>query len=220
MDQVAESLLPGRQARFGYVCHRCSRCCHDKKIQLNPYEVARLARNRGQTTTQFRATWTVGGAGTVLEQTETGACVFLGPDGCTVHADRPLVCRLYPLGRHLTLGEDEQFSRLEPHPLSEGEYSDEGTIAAFLESQEADLFIQAADGYLHWFDTALHALAGDLGTTPSTIVAMPPEDHGRLLDMDAAIAEYSASTGGKEPTDIEDRKAFHLRILYHALSLR
>ena len=91
MDKTADSLLPARQERFRYVCHQCLRCCHDKKIQLNPYEVARLARNRGQTTTQFRAEWTVDGAGTVLQQTETGACVFLGAGGCMVHADRPLV---------------------------------------------------------------------------------------------------------------------------------
>lgn len=220
MDQAVESLLPAREERFGYICHRCSRCCHHKKIQVNPYEVARLARNRGQTTTLFRAEWTVDGAGTVLQQTETGACVFLAPDGCTVHADRPLVCRLYPLGRHIVVGEEEQFSRLEPHPRSEGEYLTEGTIADFLEAQEADLFIQAADDYLQWFDDALNMLAGDLGTAPSTIVAMPTTDQGRLLDMDTAIAAYGASTGGAEPADIEDRKALHLRILYQALSLR
>ena len=31
---------------------------------------------------------------TVLKQTESGACVFLGAEGCMVHPDRPLVCRL------------------------------------------------------------------------------------------------------------------------------
>src|ERR1700752_4896509 len=95
---------------FGYKCHRCMRCCYDKRIQINPYESARLARNLGQTTTEFRSAWTEDGAGTVLKQTDTGACIFLGNDGCTVHPDRPLVCRLYPLGRRVRADGSESFS--------------------------------------------------------------------------------------------------------------
>ncbi len=63
---------------FGYVCHSCSRCCYRKGIQVNPYEVARLARNCALTTSEFRAAWTADGAGLFLAQTESGACVFLG----------------------------------------------------------------------------------------------------------------------------------------------
>ena len=63
---------------FGYVCHRCSRCCYHKGIQVNPYEIARLARNRALTTSEFSAAWTADGAGLFLAQTESGACVFLG----------------------------------------------------------------------------------------------------------------------------------------------
>ena len=36
--------------------------------------------------------------GTALAVRPDGSCVFLGPQGCSVHAGRPLVCRLYPLG--------------------------------------------------------------------------------------------------------------------------
>ena len=31
--------------RFSYRCTRCNSCCVDKRIQVNPYEIARLARN-------------------------------------------------------------------------------------------------------------------------------------------------------------------------------
>src|SRR5215203_1022133 len=113
---------------FGYECRRCLRCCHDKRIQVNPYEIARLARRLGTTTTTFSAAFTQQGAGTALDQTEGGACVFLGPEGCTVHPDRPLVCRLYPLGRHRLADGTESFSHLEPHPQTEGRYSRDGTI--------------------------------------------------------------------------------------------
>ena len=220
MDKAVESKPQARQERFGYVCHRCLRCCHHKRIQLNPYEVARLARNRGQTTTQFRADATVDGAGTVLKQTESGACVFLGAEGCMVHADRPLVCRLYPLGRHVTIGEEERFSHVQPHPLSEGEYNRVGTIADFLEEQGAAPFIEAADDYLKWLDTALSALTRDLDTTPDNIMSAPTESDDSLLDMDAAITGHCTSAGCSEPADLEDRKTFHLQILYDQLSQR
>src|SRR5215470_9862277 len=108
----AEARGSPRSEAFDYVCRRCLKCCHHQRIQLNPYELARLARNLGLTTTEFRAAWTEHGDGLALRQTETGACVFLGSEGCTVHPDRPLVCRLYPLGRHVSADGSEAFSRI------------------------------------------------------------------------------------------------------------
>ena len=136
-----------RTSTFGYVCRRCSRCCQHKHIQLNPYEVARLARARNQSTTQFRRTWTVNGQGTTLAQKPDGTCVFLGPQGCEVHADRPLVCRLYPLGRHVRADGLEYFTKHEGHPLSEGEFIGNGTVDGFLEAQGARPFMAAQDQY-------------------------------------------------------------------------
>ena len=63
MNSTAPQLPDPRAETFGYVCHRCMKCCHHKRIQLNPYEVARLARNRGMTTGEFRAVCTEDGAG-------------------------------------------------------------------------------------------------------------------------------------------------------------
>jgi Fe-S-cluster containining protein len=103
-----------RDSAFSYTCHACSRCCHDKIIQLNPYEVARLAQNRGMSTTDFLARYTERN-GTALRRVEEGACVFLTAQGCGVHADRPLVCRLYPLGRKVTPEGEESFREVTPH---------------------------------------------------------------------------------------------------------
>lgn len=218
MSDTAASMRPARLERFGYVCRRCLRCCDNKKIQLNPYEVACLARNRGMTTTAFRERWTVGGEGMVLGQTDDGACVFLGPEGCTVHADRPLVCRLYPLGRHVSETGEERFSRVTPHPQSEGVYTEAGTIGGFLEEQGAGPFLQAADDYLRWFCHALSSLASDLGRPPEEIVSAATEGSEALLDMDAAIAKHCAAAGCAEPRVIEDRKRLHLEILFSQLS--
>src|SRR5438093_11803704 len=90
----------GRDEVFGYLCRRCLKCCHHKNIQLNPYEVARIARNPGLTTGEFPAPWTDQRAGLVLRQPERGAGVLIGNEACTVTPDRPLVCALYRLARH------------------------------------------------------------------------------------------------------------------------
>ena len=212
MDQ-APTTDDARQEPFGYICRRCLNCCHHKKIQLNPYEVARMARNRGVGTTEFRERWTLDGEGLYLDQVpENGACVFLGPEGCTVHPDRPLVCRLYPLGRHLSSDGVESFTRTKTHPLTAGSLTRDGTIGKFLEEQDAQRFIEAADEYLAWMFHTLNRVPEAV----EAVGALPGETGGidDLLDMDAAITEDCASSGRPAPHDVDDRKRLHLEILY------
>jgi uncharacterized protein len=207
-----------RHEPFGYTCQRCSRCCYHKGIQVNPYEVARLARKLGQTTTDFRIAWTRKSAGTMLKQTETGACVFLGENGCTVHSDRPLVCRLYPLGRRIGAGGSERFSHLKSHPQSAGQVTADGTIAEFVEKQGAQPFIVAADAYFFWVCAANDYLYAAANSPPSD---KPVEDvtaATALLDMDVAITRHCNSAGIIEPQDIEERMRLHLQILYQHIN--
>lgn len=46
MSKIPHDLTLNRDSRFSYTCNRCARCCFDRQIQLNPYEVARLAKNQ------------------------------------------------------------------------------------------------------------------------------------------------------------------------------
>ncbi len=200
---------------FGYVCNRCSRCCRDKHIQLDPYEIARLARAKGQSVGEFRTTFTVRGQGTALRQKQDGTCVFLGAGGCEVHADRPLVCRLYPLGRHVRADGSEYFTTLEGHPLSEGDFTGRGTIADYLEKQGAGPYIRAADGYFRWLCAAYKQF--DLGPGERAASAELDSASGDLLDMDAVIARHCAATGEVEPENIDDRADLHLKLLYNFL---
>lgn len=98
-----------RQTRFAFTCNQCLSCCRNKKIQINPYEIARLAHHKRMSTEDFVSCYTHTG-GTLLNWNEDGTCVFLGPQRCGVHPDRPLVCRLYPLGRNLNGMGEEGFS--------------------------------------------------------------------------------------------------------------
>jgi uncharacterized protein len=206
MNQQHET---ARNEAFGYLCRACSRCCYHKRIQVNPYEIARLARRTGQSAAQLRATSTEDGQGTFLKQKDDGACIFLGAQGCSVHPDRPLVCRLYPLGRRSLADGTEEWIELAPHPQTEGEYSRNGTIGGFIAAQGALPFIAAADGYAQWVRHAAAALESD-----AAVAADAPDD---LLDMDLAIAAYCAARGKPEPQDVDERRDLHMRILYRYL---
>jgi len=209
-----------RQSPFGYACNRCLECCRFKKIQLNPYEIARLALNRGLSTTEFIARHTTNG-GTVLRFLEDGACGFLDAQGCSVHPDRPLVCRLYPLGRHVTFLGVEHFNQIESEPGCLGTFHASGTIDQFLAEQGAGPFMQAADLYLDLLLRLLEALqdqelapaqSGDVLATVRTVTDRPEGGHDlSWIDMDRALSDYCKQSGLPVPKDLEAKMALHIK---------
>jgi Fe-S-cluster containining protein len=86
-------------------CTRLGTCCHGKAVWLNPWELARMAAAKGLTPRVFRDRHCEFGGIRLRFDNPPGwkdlpACSQYLPDrGCSVHAGRPLVCRLYPLGR-------------------------------------------------------------------------------------------------------------------------
>jgi Fe-S-cluster containining protein len=134
-----------RGEAFGYVCGRCGNCCRHWLVPVNAYESARLARALGVGEAEFRARFTRRGAGRELAHQDGGACIFLGASGCGVYADRPLTCRLYPLRRSLDADGNEAWTKATPHPQTLGSYAVTGTIADFVDRQDAGAHIRAAD---------------------------------------------------------------------------
>ena len=185
---------------FSYECNRCTRCCSDKRIRVNPYETYRLSRAVGLSTTDFLARHTLE-QGTELARTEDGRCVFLGPEGCTVHADRPLVCRLYPLGRQVSLGQPDRFHHLESHPQSEGVFGEAGTVADYLAAQGAEPFMRAADVYLD----LVSELAGTLVELHEQPASAESDLSTAWLDVDAVLARE----GAPSPSNAEEAMALH-----------
>jgi len=214
---TAEHAKTSRASKFGYACRRCSLCCRNKRIQVNPYELVRLAKAKGETTREFRERWTVNGEGTTLGQKEDGTCVFLGSHGCEVHADRPLVCRLYPLAHYALTDGGEYFTMLEGHPQSQGEFTNRGTVADYLAAQGALPFMDAADAYFRWLCDAHKWL--DL-TGQAIRVGADKDPHCDLLDMDVMITRYCAASGLPEPINLDERTHLHLQLRYEAIANR
>lgn len=147
-----------RESPFSYVCGGCGRCCHGKAIRVGPYEILRLARHLGLSTSEFIARHTTSG-GTILKSNGTGDCGFLNDGGCSVHAARPLACRLYPLGMQVSPEGEEHFGQLAPHAQTEGMYGQNGTVGDFLGTQGAVPFIAANQAYEKLYDRMVRMLA-------------------------------------------------------------
>ncbi len=208
-----------RQTPFSFSCTRCLKCCESKRIQVNAYEIARLARNLGISTTEFIANYTEGG-GTFLKFDDNNRCTFLGPDGCRVHADRPLVCRLYPLGRHLNELKEEWFSEIEPDPECRGEYGSESTLEIYLSGQQTEAYIRATDSYLDLLWKMMTMLEEDTDDEEafeepgsSSTEGQNMLENGEWIDMDAAVIRHCRRTGKNVPQDIEDKTKLHQEIL-------
>ena len=203
-----------RESPFTYECRGCAKCCYGKAIPVNPYEVARIAGVLALSTTDVLERFTQAG-GAYLRTEADRACVFLREGRCSVHAGRPLACRLYPLGRQLK-GREERFAEVVPHPESTGLYGKEGTVRDWLSAQGVDAYIAANDRYVALLGRLLEAVArcGDLpGVSEEASLALsraPVPSDESLLDMDAVVARWCAERGLPVPTDVGRRTEIHL----------
>jgi Fe-S-cluster containining protein len=211
-----------RESFFSYTCNRCSRCCYDKQIQVNPYEVARLARHKGITTTELIASYLEPGKPYLNNKADDGACVFLTPQGCGVHVDRPLVCRIYPLEQKLTGEGKESFRHAKPHPETAGVYGLEGTVAEFLRAQGVIPFLEIRDQYLaivyRLLDILAHDIEHDEENFEITKQTFGDEDSiqqalSEWLDMDRVISNHCHHAKIPEPGELEERLQLHLHIM-------
>ena len=136
-----------RNSAFSYICNACGRCCHDKVIALSPYDLLRIARAAGVTTSEAIGRFTTR-RGSILKFNDHGVCAALDGLRCGVHRGRPLACRLYPLGiERDEVSRAERFIALEAAVGSLGVYGDAGTVNDFLDAQNVATHLEANDHY-------------------------------------------------------------------------
>jgi Fe-S-cluster containining protein len=95
---------------FQFDCHpeiACfNQCCKKSDVQLLPYDILRLKRRQGMTSSELVSRFTVpfemdhhGMPGLKLRsKSNSNECVLLSEEGCSVYEDRPTACRYYALG--------------------------------------------------------------------------------------------------------------------------
>jgi len=216
-----------RDSEFAYTCNRCMSCCHDAHIALDPYELARLARNRDLTTAEFVARYLAEG-GIVLRKREDRSCIMLAADGCTVYPDRPLICRTYPLKR-LRGNDGEAFFQYSQLPTSTGVYGKQGAVSDFLKAHQIDDLVAAKDRY---FDLALRiaaVLAATAQREPHRFASIRGtiNDHCEfhttkipsLIDVDRVVSEYCRERHLEFPANVDEKIALHIKAIEERLAI-
>lgn len=99
-------------------CHGCSLCCRDMgdSILLDPYDAFQLQKGEKTVSALLESgvaaltVWEGMILPHLLMNKVTGACSFLSAEGrCSIHAYRPGMCRLFPLGRNYSDGKMNYF---------------------------------------------------------------------------------------------------------------
>ena len=115
-DLVPEILNNTDKIQFR--CHKgisCfNACCKQADVTLTPYDIIRLERHLGLSSEEFLKRHTVpfkmdaqGVPGVRLKTDESGACLFVREEGCSVYEARPTACRYYPAGLMAMRPKDE-----------------------------------------------------------------------------------------------------------------
>jgi Fe-S-cluster containining protein len=211
-----------RESPFSFSCNACGRCCTGKVIMAGPHEILGMSRVLGIGTTEFLALYADNG-GTTLRAEADGPCVFLAPSGCRVHPRRPLVCRLYPLGRTTNGRGEERFAVFPAQPECEAVAGRDGTVAVFLESQGIGPYLGWSRRYGELYRRMVGILerldvVGKVDAAAASGSAGSGQEPDRTplsswQDIDASLAEYCAAKGIAVPTEIDESIALHLRAM-------
>jgi Fe-S-cluster containining protein len=115
-EQLQEKILAdyermGPDDKFKFSCQpgiSCfNRCCGDVNIFLSPYDVLRMKTRLGMNSGDFLDKYVILPVQKDMKtpivmlkmnDDEHKTCPFLCEEGCSVYADRPWPCRMYPLG--------------------------------------------------------------------------------------------------------------------------
>lgn len=111
-----------------FSCHKgigCwNACCANIDISLTPYDIIRLKKRLGISSTEFLREYTVpyemekdGIAGVKFRPVDNGtACRFMQPEGCAVYEDRPTACRYYPVAL-LSMRKQDEYTDTQSYAL-------------------------------------------------------------------------------------------------------
>ncbi len=190
-----------------------------------------MSRLLGISTTEFLSLYADNG-GTTLRSDAEGRCVFAAASGCRVHSQRPLVCRLYPLGRMTDETGVERFALYPLQPECKAEVGRNGTIETFLESQGVGPYLEWSRRYGELYRRMVGllerlAVQGKVDNDAGAFQGDPPADSGSpesgqemdraplslWQDIEASLTEYCAAHGRAVPGGTDDAIALHLQAI-------
>jgi len=155
--------------KFKFSCHPgvpCfGKCCANINIFLTPYDVLRMKKAKGISSSDFLREYTIPlsmGENQLplvllkMNEDNEKRCPFVSDDGmCTIYNDRPWACRMYPIGlassKTGTGDEGEEFCFIvdESDTLCKGfEEGNETTIAEWMSGQDVGEYNKKSASYM------------------------------------------------------------------------
>jgi hypothetical protein len=140
-----------------------------------------------------------------------------------VHPDRPLVCRLFPLGQIVDQQGKPKYASMPLHPDCLGLFDTDGTVDSYLESQGAGPYFRYDRVYSALYTRIRKKLSGSETQleTPSPAAGLmrrsDPFDSSSLLsawlDIDSSVASFCRYKGKTVPQDIGETVTIHVQAL-------
>lgn len=155
--EIEEPLGPG--SKFRFTCDADGKCCTNRDNQpiiLTSYDVLRLRKRLAIKSDEFLRKYAnvILGAESRLPMAivktkpndKYQRCTFLNVTACGVHEDKPLRCRLYPLGRAIDPNEGRSYFFTQKVPahcqLGRGR---EWTLEEYLKESEIEVYADWSD---------------------------------------------------------------------------
>lgn len=154
--------------KLKFRCHRgvsCwNECCSRADVTLAPYDIIRMKDAVGMDTTEFLKEHTVpfeldmhSVPGLKLRTDDSGGCLFMKAEGCSIYENRPTACRYYPSGllsmKSINESSDERHFLLIKEDHCKGHDEDHTqTIAEYREAQGVEEY---DDLNLEWYQIIL-----------------------------------------------------------------
>ena len=107
VDNIYKNII-GLEDTFEFGCKQCGNCCRNRAepIMLTGYDLFNIAKATNLSLVEAMVKFTEGIIGAdsklpivLLTERYDGSCKLLRKGRCMIQQDKPLVCRLYPLGR-------------------------------------------------------------------------------------------------------------------------
>tara|TARA_B110000503_G_scaffold142258_1_gene238465 strand:- start:1252 stop:2118 length:867 start_codon:yes stop_codon:yes gene_type:complete len=146
-----QSILP-------LTCTRSGTCCYGKVVNLNPWELLKLSKEKGITPREFRDLYCEFGGirlrfnGKEDSKGQQSCSQYKDNFGCSVHLGRPLACRLFPLGRQIQNNETHYIYQGDAFPCltdcAEVLELPQLSVGEYLKGQSANQYEKAQDEYL------------------------------------------------------------------------
>ena len=212
----------GCKESFRFSCHPeidCfNACCADLELLLGPYDVLRLRRHLALISRELMERHCRVG---IEEQTGFPAvflamrddprrsCPFVTGQGCSVYADRPSACRLYPLGRGASVEPDGRVEVRwvvvrEAHCHGHGQ-GESWTVDSWTRDQGLDPYLEFDDRLLRlhhrWKATGRTM---DREQAGAVMLALYHLDDFRARAKRSGWRDRRPATGDDQPTRIED----------------